>query len=188
MAKKPKHSAITNETDAAKVLGELENLKLQLEHQQNELNQAVNKLVVEANEKAKIVSDEFAEKFNTLKEYARINKVTLTQNGTVRSVTWATGTLGWRNTPVGISIPRSSKEVALLIEQILAIKKPKFLRRKWELNVEAMETNPTEAAAIEGISIRAASETIFIKFAQGDEIKQKIKLKTPSISDLKDIE
>ncbi len=94
--------------------------------------------------------------------------------------------MGWRTTPVGISIPRNVKEVALLIERILAIKKTKFLRRKWELNVEAMESNPDEAAAIEGINIRAVSETIYIKFVSGDEIKQKIKLRTPSVSDLKE--
>ncbi len=87
MAKKPKHPPVTNETEAVKLLGELENLKLQLEQQQTELNQAVNKLVVEANEKAEIVSDEFAEKFNTLKEYARENKAELTQKGTLRSIT-----------------------------------------------------------------------------------------------------
>ncbi|MES2966339.1 MAG: host-nuclease inhibitor Gam family protein [Patescibacteria group bacterium] len=188
MAKKPTYPAITTEIEASKILGELENLKLKLEHQQVELNQSVNKLVIEANKQAEIVTGEFAEKFNALKDYARKNKQQLTQQGTVRSVTWATGTLGWRNTPAGISIPRSSKDVALIIERLLAAKKMKFLRRKWELNIEAMETSPTEAAAIDGINIRAASETIYIKFRNGDEIKQKIKLKTPSTTDVNDAE
>lgn len=188
MAKKPKYPTLTNEADAAKLLGELEKLKLELEKQQVELNQAVNELVVKANKRSEAVSEEFAEKFNVLKDYAKKNKDKLTEHGKQRSVTWATGTLGWRSTPIGISVPRNAKEVVLLIERILAIKKPTYLRRKWELNIEAMEANPEEATAIEGINTRPASEIIYIKFADGYEIKQKIKLKTPSTTDLKETE
>ena len=188
MAKKPKQPTLTTEPEAAALLGELEKLKLKLDELQVELNLAINALVVVANLKAELVSEEFAEKFTTLKEYARVNKGILTDQGKQRSITWATGTLGWRTTPVGISVPRNTKDVTLLIERILAIRKPKFLRRKWELNIEAMEANLSEATAIEGINTRAASEIIFIKFADGAEIKQKIKLKTPSIADPTEVE
>ena len=188
MVKKSKPPTLTNEAEAAALLGELEKLKLKLDKQQVELNQSVNALVVAANLKAETVSEEFAEKFTALKEYARTNKSILTDQGKQRSITWATGTLGWRTAPAGISVPRNTKEVTLLIERILAIRKPKFLRRKWELNIEAMEASPSEATAIEGISTRGASEAIYIKFTDGDEIKQKIKLKTPSIPDQKETE
>ena len=188
MAKKPKYPPVTTEAEAAALLGELGKLKLKLDKQQNELNKAVQDLVVVANEKAEIVSNEFAEKFNTLKAYAKDNKDTLTEKGKQRSISWATGTLGWRYTPAGISVPRSSQDVALLIQRILASRKPKFLRRKWELNVEAMEASPEEATAIEGINKRAPSEIIFIKFTDGVEIKHKIKLKTPSTPDAKETE
>ena len=188
MARKPKYPTPTNEADAAKLLGELEKLKLELDKQQVELNQAVNALVVKANKKAEETSNEFAERFTTLKEYARKNKDQLTDRGKKRSVTWATGILGWRDTPVGISVPRNAKEVTLLIQRLLAARKPKFLRRKWELNVEAMEANPEEATAIEGIKVRPSSEIIYVKFADGNEIKQKIKLKTPSAPDAKEQE
>lgn len=188
MAKKPKYPAVTSEADAAVLLGELQALKLKLDEQQVELNQAVNKLVVAANQKAEIVSKEFGEKFDILKAYAKTHKDELTEQGKHRSITWATGTLGWRSTPAGISVPRNAKEVALLIQRILAVRKPKFLRRKWELNIEAMEASSAEATAIEGINPRPASEIIYIKFADGDEIKQKIKLKTPSATDLKEID
>ncbi|MBY0538026.1 host-nuclease inhibitor Gam family protein [Patescibacteria group bacterium] len=188
VAKKHTFPIPTNDAEAAQLLGELEKLKLKLEQQQVELNQAINVLVVVADQKAAKVSDEFAEKFTILKEYARTHKTTLTDNGKQRSVTWATGTLGWRNTPAGISVPRSAKEVVTLIERLITLRKLKFLRRKWELNVEAMEASPDEATAIEGISKRAASETIYIQFAKGDEIKQKIKLKTPSVQDITESE
>lgn len=183
MAKKPNYPTPTNESEAAKLLGELQKLKLALDKQQVELNQEVHKLVTAANEKAETTSDEFAEKFNVLKEYARKNKDQLTEQGKKRSVTWATGTLGWRNIPRGISVPRSAKEIALLIERIIAAKKPKFLRRKFELSVEAMESHIAEATAIEGIKVRAASEVIYIQFAVGNAIEQKIKLKTPSTTE-----
>lgn len=177
MAKKEKSSSLINEAAAAQLLGELEKLKLKLDEQQIELNQAVNQLVVNATIKATIVSDEFAVKFNSLKEYARLNKATLTDQGKQRSVTWATGTLGWRNTPVGISVPRNAKEVALLIERLLAARKPKFLRRKWELNIEAMEASPDEATAIEGITKRASSETIFKNLLGVMKSNKKLNLK-----------
>lgn len=188
MAKKPKYPPVTNEAQAVALLGELEKIKLDLDQQQNELNQKVNLLVNDANQKAEAVSQAFAEKFDVLKKYAKENKHILTNNGKQRSITWATGTLGWRDSPAGISVPRSSKDVALLIQRILAIKKPEFLRQKWELNVEAMEAKPEEATAIEGINERKASEIIYIKFADGNEIKQKIKLKTPSTPNSNDTE
>lgn len=180
MAKAAKHPVPTNEAEAARLLSELEQLKLTLDVQQVELNQAVNDLVGRANRKAEVVSQEFAEKFAALKAYATKNKSVLTRAGKRRSIAWATGTLGWRSNPAGISVPRSSKDIALLIERILAVRKPKFLRRKWELNVEAMEASPEEATAIEGVKQRVASESFFVKFAFGGEISQKIRLKTPS--------
>ena len=186
MAKKPKYPPITTEAEAAALLGDLGKIKLKLDKQQNELNKAVQDLVVAANKRAEVVSEEFAGKFTILKKYANDNKNTLTEQGKQRSITWATGTLGWRNTPAGISVPKSSQDVALLIQRILASRKPKFLRRKWELNVEVMEAYPEEATAIEGINKRASSEIIFIKLKDGIEIKQKIKLKTPSTPEAKE--
>jgi len=188
MAKAVKYPVPKNEAEAVRLLGELEKRKLELDEQQVALNQAVNDLVTEANRKAEAVSQEFADRFNALKTYATKHKSELTDEGKRRSVSFATGMLGWRSTPAGISVPRSAKDITLLIERILAARKPKFLRRKWELNVEAMEANPAEAAAIEGIKQRAASETFFVKFTDGAEIKQKIKLKTPSDKDLKGVD
>lgn len=188
MAKAVKHPVPKDEAEAARLMGELEELKLKLDAQQVSLNQAVNDLVTKANRDAEVISEAFAARFAALKAYATKHKVALTEEGKRRSVTWATGTLGWRNTPAGISVPRSAKDIGVVIARILALRKPKFLRRKWELNIEAMEANPDEAVAIEGIKRRDASETFFIKFADGDEIKQKIKLKTPSDKDLKDVD
>ncbi|MFN3187953.1 MAG: host-nuclease inhibitor Gam family protein [Candidatus Paceibacteria bacterium] len=177
-----------NEAEAARLLGELEKLKLELDAKQVALNQAVNDLVTKANQEAEAVSEEFAEKFNSLKTYATKHKQELTDQGKRRSASWATGTLGWRSTPSGISVPRSTKDIAILVERILTLRRPKFLRRKWELNVEAMEASPEEAVAIEGIKRRAPTESFYVKFTDGDEIRQKIKLKTPSDKDLKEIE
>lgn len=188
MAKVVKHPIPRNETEAVRLLGELEELKLQLDEKQVSLNQAVNSLVVAANREAEGVSEAFAAKLAALKTYATAHKETLTNNGKQRSVSWVTGTLGWRSIPAGISVPRSAKDIALLIARILAARKSKFLRRKWELNVEAMEASPEEAAAIEGVKRRAATETFFVKFADGDEIQQKIRLKTPSDKDLKEVD
>jgi len=186
MAKTAKCPVPKNENEAARLLGELEKLKLQLDEQQIELNQAVNDLVTTANKNAEAVSGEFASKFNALKTFATKHKKELTEEGKRRSVSWATGTLGWRTAPAGISVPRSVKDIARVIDRILAVGKQKFLRPKWELNIEAMEANPEEATAIQGISKRPARESFYINFSDGAEIKQKIKLKTPSNKDMKE--
>lgn len=187
MAKAVKYPVPKNETEAARLLGELEKLKLKLDEQQVALNQAVNDLVAEANKNAEAVSEEFAGKFNALKTFATKNKKQLTDEGKKRSVSWATGILGWRTSPAGISLPRSAKDIAHLIERLRFGRKTKFLRRKWELNVEAMEANPEEATAIVGITRRSSRESFYIKFTDDAEIKQKIKLKTPSNKDMKDV-
>ena len=122
MANEPKYPPVTTEAEAAALLGELGKIKLELDKQQNQLNKAVQDLVVAANKKAEVVSEEFAEKFTILKKYAKENKDTLTEKGKQRSITWATGTLGWRNTTAGISVPRNAKDVALLIQRILKLR------------------------------------------------------------------
>lgn len=187
MASVVKYPTPKNEVDAARLLSELEKLSLTIDQQQVTLNQAVNNLVTKANHEAEDVSEDFAKRFDALKTYATKNKPTLTDDGKRRSITWATGTLGWRNTPAGISVPQSAKDIARLIERILTLRRPKFLRRKWELNIEAMEASHDEAVAIDGIKPRTARESFFIKFNNGTEIKQKIKLKAPSSKDLKEI-
>lgn len=187
MAKAAKFPIPKNEVEATRLLSELEKISLSLDEQQVTLNKEVNNLITKANREAEATSEDFAKKFDALKAYATKEKPTLTDGGKRRSVTWTTGTLGWRNNPAGISVPRSTHDIARLIERILALRKPRFLRRKWELNIEAMEANPDEAAAIEGINKKAASEVFFIRFPSGTEIKQKIKLKAPSAKDLKEI-
>ncbi len=188
MAKAVKYPAPKNETEAVRLMSDLEKLKLELDQKQKTLKQGINQLVATANREAEAISEEFAGKFNALKAYAAEHKSVLTSNGKRRSVHWVTGTLGWRSTPEGISVPRSAKERAILIKRILAAKKLKFLRRKWDLNVEAMEASPEEAEAIEGVNRRAARETFFVKFHEGGEIMQKIKLKMPSDKDLKQVD
>lgn len=181
-----KYPTPKNEAEAAALLGELERLKLQLDAKQVALNQEVNELITRADREAETVSEEFAQKFTALKSYATKQKDELTKGGR-KSVIWATGTLGWRSAPAGISVPRSAKDIAILIERILKLRKEKFLRPKWELNVEAMEASPEEATAIEGINQRAAKESFYIQFPNGTEIAQKIKLKAPSSEDLKNL-
>jgi phage host-nuclease inhibitor protein Gam len=185
MANEVKCPIPKNEVEAARLLSKLEKLKLILDGEQVELDKAIHDLIKKANRKTESVSSEFAEMYGALKSYATKNKDELTEGGKRRSITWVTGTVGWRNTPEGISVPRDTKEKERLIARIIAIRKAKFLRRKWELNIEAMEANPEEATAIEGINRRAASESFFIKFSDGAELKQKIKLRTPSDKDLK---
>jgi phage host-nuclease inhibitor protein Gam len=187
VAKATKHPIPKDETEAARLLNELEQLKLALDTSQTVLNQAVNNLVDIANREAEPMAEAFADRFTALKTYANKHKDELTDEGKRRSISWVTGTLGWRTTPAGISVPRNAQDIARLIARILAIRKAKFLRRKWELNVEAMEANPEEATAIEGINRRAASESFFIRFNDGTEVKQKIKLKAPSDKDLKNL-
>lgn len=183
MATKPKYPIPTTEAEAAALLGELGDLELEIDEIQHELDQNVQKLITESQARADKLSAIFAEKFNALKAYAKGAKNDLTDNGKRRSIKWGTGELGWRSKPAGIS---TSGKKEVIIARILALAKKskdlmRFLRIKYELNLEAMEAEPEAASAIDGISIRQKSEIIYIRTPKGNsDITSTLKLQSPT--------
>lgn len=183
MPSKPKYPIPTTEAQAAALLGELGDLELEIAEIQHELDQNVQELITRAQAQANELSTMFAEKFNALKAYAKVAKIELTDNGKRRSVKWGTGELGWRTKPAGIS---TSGKKEVIVARILALAKKskdlmRFLRIKYELNLEAMEAEPEAASAIDGISIRQKSEVIYIRTPKGkSDITSTLKLQSPT--------
>lgn len=90
--------------------------------------------------------------------WADANRETLTRGGRVKTVQLATGKLEWRHRPPSVRV--SAPEAVLELVQKMQLEK--FLRRKVELDREAMKAAPEEARAIPGVTIGSAGEDFVV--------------------------
>jgi len=90
--------------------------------------------------------------------WADANRDMLTRGGRSKTVHLTTGKLEWRHLPPSVRV--SSPEAVLELVQKMGLEK--FLRRKVELDREAMKANPVEARAIPGVTIGSAGEEFVV--------------------------
>ncbi|MBX9750457.1 MAG: host-nuclease inhibitor Gam family protein [Roseococcus sp.] len=90
--------------------------------------------------------------------WADANRDTLTRGGRTKTVHLTTGKLEWRHLPPSVRV--TSPEAVLELVQKMALEK--FLRRKVELDREAMKASPQEARAIPGVTIGSAGEEFVV--------------------------
>jgi phage host-nuclease inhibitor protein Gam len=90
--------------------------------------------------------------------WADANRDVLTRGGRVKTVHLTTGKLEWRHLPPSVRV--TSPEAVLEMVQKMGLEK--FLRRKVELDREAMKASPAEARAIPGVTIGSAGEEFVV--------------------------
>lgn len=93
-----------------------------------------------------------------IQAWAEANRNALTRGGRSKTVHLTTGKLEWRNLPPSV---RFSSPGAVL-EMVEKMGLEKFLRRKVELDREAMRASPEEARAIPGVTIGSAGEEFVV--------------------------
>jgi phage host-nuclease inhibitor protein Gam len=99
--------------------------------------------------------------FATLSAYAAMERKRLTNDGATKTVKLAAGKIGWRKNPPSVKI-KSKKKVEDVIAEIRALKMPRFLRRVWELNKQAVLADPEGAAKITSLRIDKGQEEFFV--------------------------
>lgn len=101
-----------------------------------------------------------------LQVWAEANRAQLTRDGRTKTVKLTTGELQWRHRPASVRI---SGEDALL--ELLEKSGPElFLRRKVEIDREAMLAHPEAARTLPGVIIASAGEEFIVTPDEANEV------------------
>ena len=86
------------------------------------------------------------------------NRAELTNNGKSKSANLVTGEVQWRNRPPSVGI-RGTDSV---IETLLRLGLERFIRRKEEINKEAILNEPSAVSGVAGITVKTGIEDFAI--------------------------
>lgn len=105
------------------------------------------------------LNDEIAALTAGLKTWAEANRQRLTQNGRVKHARLATGLIEWRRRPPRVTVKGADAVIAALEKAGLH----RFLRRRVEVNREAVLDDPDAVRGIKGLSVGSAGEDFIAK-------------------------
>ena len=90
--------------------------------------------------------------------WCEANRDELTNNGKTKTANLVTGEVQWRNRPPSVSI-RGADSV---LETLLRLGLERFIRRKEEINKEAILNEPAAVAGVAGITVKSGIEDFAI--------------------------
>jgi Mu-like prophage host-nuclease inhibitor protein Gam len=115
------------------------------------------------------ITDRYAPQMDVLKKdlevlqkgvqgWCEANRDELTNNGKTKTANLVTGEVQWRNRPPSVSI-RGADSV---LETLLRLGLERFIRRKEEINKEAILNEPAAVAGVAGITVKSGIEDFAI--------------------------
>lgn len=128
---------------------------------QVDMDAALAKVKKEHEDKAEAKAKRLAEIFVTLSAYGAQERERLTDNNATKTVKLAAGEIGWRKNPPSVKM-RAKKKIEDAIAEIRALRMPRFLRRKWELNKQAILDDPEGAKKLTTLRIETGQEEFFV--------------------------
>jgi phage host-nuclease inhibitor protein Gam len=123
------------------------------------LAEAIARVTAEMEEASAKLTEEHDRLFRGLQLWAEANRHALTDGGKTKTVRLGNGTIAWRLAPPSVRIKAPEMALAFLIEN----QRDEFLRRKIEINREAMLANPDLASETPGVMIRSAGEAFVVE-------------------------
>lgn len=126
---------------------EIVRLETELNDQIAELTNAVAPKVAELKEKV-------AQLQGGVHLWCEANRLSLTENGKVKTANLITGEVRWRIRPPSVSI----RGVDDVIDCLQKLNLQQFLREKTEINKEAILAEPGKVSAVPGITIKSGVE------------------------------
>ncbi len=133
-----------------------------IQREQAVLAKATEETIAKAKEAAEATSrpltEEAALLTRGLEIWATANRLTLTDGNRTKTVKLATGEMSWRTKPPSVKVKDMPAVVALL--QRVGLER--FLRRKVEVNKEAMLAEPAIAATVAGVTIASDGEEFVV--------------------------
>ncbi|MCA3365732.1 MAG: host-nuclease inhibitor Gam family protein [Roseomonas sp.] len=123
------------------------------------LAEAIARVTAEMEEASAKLTEEHDRLFRGLQLWAEANRHALTDGGKTKTVRMGNGSIAWRLAPPSVRIKAPEMALAFLIEN----QREEFLRRKIEINREAMLANPDLASETPGVMIRSAGEAFVVE-------------------------
>lgn len=90
--------------------------------------------------------------------WCEANRAELTNNGKSKSANLVTGEVQWRNRPPSVGI----RGMDSVIETLLRLGLDRFIRRKEEINKEAILNEPAAVSGVAGITVKTGIEDFAI--------------------------
>jgi len=140
--------------EATKFLGNIGEMKREIEEIKNGLNREVEELKNQATKKIEPLVANIQSLFEGLYAYAESRRSELTNNGKIKTVSVVSGDFGWRITPPAVSI----KNVEKVLKELRAQGLSDFIRIKEEVNKEAILADPEIALEVPGVKITRQEE------------------------------
>lgn len=123
------------------------------------LAEAVARVTADIEAESAKLGEEHDRLFRGLQLWAEANRHALTDGGKTKTVRLASGSIAWRLAPPAVRIKAPEMALAFLLEN----DREEFLRRKVEINREAMLANPDLASETPGVLIKSAGEAFVIE-------------------------
>jgi phage host-nuclease inhibitor protein Gam len=93
-----------------------------------------------------------------VKAWCEANRTGLTQDGKVKTATFVTGTVQWRQKPPSVLV----KGVDSVLETLARLGFERFIRTKQEINKEAILNEPLAVLGIAGLTVKTGEEDFVI--------------------------
>lgn len=122
------------------------------------LNDDIEAMKAQAERRAKFHGDSILVLAQGLEVWAAANRAALTEGGKRKTAELSTGELRWRMTPPSVAIKSAKAVIGALMTHGL----DRFLRRKIEIDKEAILKEPAAVAGIAGIAISQREEFVIV--------------------------
>ncbi len=123
------------------------------------LAEAIARVTADMEAASAALTEEHDRLFRGLQLWAEANRHALTDGGKTKTVRMGNGSIAWRLAPPSVRIKAPEMALAFLIKN----QREEFLRRKIEINREAMLANPDLASETPGVMIRSAGEAFVVE-------------------------
>ncbi len=148
-----------NRDEAETYLARLGEIQRLTQLNKTALAEAVARVTADIEAESAKLGEEHDRLFRGLQLWAEANRHALTDGGKTKTVRLGNGSIAWRLAPPSVRIKAPEMALAFLIEN----DREEFLRRKIEINREAMLANPDLASETPGVLIKSAGEAFVIE-------------------------
>lgn len=165
MARRLKSTAITvrvpqTREEAAQFIAEIGSHQRDRQMIQAQMNEGLAAVKAAAEELARPHAEAIAALMKGLEIWAAANRDELTKGGKVKTAALSSGELRWRTTPPAVRI----RDLAEAIGALMSVKLDRFLRRKVEIDKEAILREPETVQGITAITISQREELVIVPF------------------------
>ncbi|EDK3117605.1 host-nuclease inhibitor protein Gam [Salmonella enterica subsp. enterica serovar Panama] len=134
-----------------------------------DIQRELTRIETDANDQIAIIMNQNTPKIEALRAeldvlqkgvqtWCEANRADITKDGKTKTANLITGEVAWRTKPESVSI----KGVELVLETLKKLKLDRFIRRKEEVNKDAILADKKAVENIKGISIVSGKETFSI--------------------------